>query len=670
MASTAEFSDSLPASLLRNRNFLLLWSAYAVSAMGDHLSEMAILKSQKAIDPSVDVTSLMARMTFMFFLPFFLLAPVTGALADWLPRRGLMITADLIRCIIMFGFASLIAWTKGWETWGLFLPLSFVGIFAAVFSPARSALLPTLIRPTQLNAANGMIGGMGIIATMAANVLGGFLARHYDPRVSFQIDAGTFLASALLLAWLRPPRRARLEPKTRTVQSALQGILDAYRYVRGHRRVVELLSIAALVWFCGPLVLSVLPAVVRDVYQGDYSTIGQYRALFGLGFVIGAITVTLLGNTLRSEIAITLGLLGVALGIGILASSAFLGFSTQVLAWIGAIGVVVAGTFAIGVMASVNALLQRTVSNRFRGRVFGVHDLCSVAALLAATGALGLPRDTRVDQWVGHILGGVAMATCVAGMITLKTRLQRGVLSPWLTLGEHLNDFLTKLLWRFERIGPSTVPRQGAVIIAANHTSAPDPLFLTAAAPYRVTSFMIAEEFARWPIIRFFVRVAECIPVTRAGQDTAAFKKAARHLEAGKALGIFIEGKIVRPGETPKPRDGVAMLARLTGAKVIPAHISGTQYRPTVIRGLLARHRARVRFGPAVDLSDLFSDRSDRDAIRAATQRIYAAIQALAPAPQSAAATAEPGGDGQVAKAPDLSPSPRTTATRESVLPP
>ncbi|MCH7632436.1 MAG: hypothetical protein IIB59_04405, partial [Planctomycetes bacterium] len=79
--------------LLGNTNFVLLLCAYAVSAMGDHLSEMALLKTRNALDTAVDVTPLTAQMTFMFFLPFFVLAPIAGGLADRWSRRGLMVAA-------------------------------------------------------------------------------------------------------------------------------------------------------------------------------------------------------------------------------------------------------------------------------------------------------------------------------------------------------------------------------------------------------------------------------------------------------------------------------------------------------------------------------------------------------------------------------------------------
>ena len=54
--------------LLRNRNFVFLWCAYAISAVGDHLSELAVLKTQNALSADVDITPLTARITFMFFI--------------------------------------------------------------------------------------------------------------------------------------------------------------------------------------------------------------------------------------------------------------------------------------------------------------------------------------------------------------------------------------------------------------------------------------------------------------------------------------------------------------------------------------------------------------------------------------------------------------------------
>ena len=79
---------TLPDLLFRNRNFVLLWAAYAVSAFGDHLSEMGLLDLQDALaEQRHDATRVQAVMLFAFMAPFFLLGPAMGWLADRLPRK-------------------------------------------------------------------------------------------------------------------------------------------------------------------------------------------------------------------------------------------------------------------------------------------------------------------------------------------------------------------------------------------------------------------------------------------------------------------------------------------------------------------------------------------------------------------------------------------------------
>lgn len=617
-------------SLLANRNFGLLMAAYGVSALGDHLSEVAILKTQNVLSDTVDATALNARMSFLFFLPFAPLAPFAGWLADRLPRRAVMITADLIRAVLMWFLASIIAFTAPWGTWGPFFPLLLAGAFAAMFSPARSAMLPSLVHPDQLARANGMIAGLGIIATMAANLLGGYLAKHYDPQVAFRWDAATFIASALFVLCIRPrTAHAHVPAKHR---SPIREISDGFRYAWFHKRVLQLLAVAALVWFCGALVNSVIPAVVRDVYHRDYQAMSGFRAFLGLGFIIGATIITMLGDALRSEVTITWAFYGISGAIAVFASSVFLPVSADTAFAIGAIGVVASGVFGVAVMASFEALLQRTVADRFRGRVFGVRDVCSISALLLSTGMLAVPQWTRVDRWVGWILLAVSVITATAAFVSLWVRLSSSNRGKRLTFAANWNEFIARFWWRLRREGPITVPHHGPVIVTANHRSTPDPLLIIASVRYRLISYIIADEYAHYPILRNFIRLAECIPVKRDTGDQSSTKAAIRHLRDGKALGIFIEGGIVEPGETPRPRDGVALLALRTGAKVIPAYISGVRYFPGIFRGLFARHHACVRFGKPVDLSE-FSDgeQSSKDSIRAATRKIYEAINALDP---------------------------------------
>lgn len=615
-----------PAGLFSNRGFLLLWAAYGISAAGDHIAEMAVLKALNAMgDPNA--TGLTAMLTFMFFVPFFVFGPFNGILADRLPRRGIMIAADLFRALIFFQFSFLLAFFADWGRFGHFMPFLMVGMFAALFSPARSALLPSLIRPDHLVRANAMISGLGVIASMAATLIGGYLADWYAPQITFNINALTFIGSACCLVFIHSPPGA---PRPTTSEGGLASLAAGVRYVREHRRVAQLIGVVVVVWLVGPTVVSSLPAIVRDAYQQtSYRQITLFRAFFGLGMVSGSLILTGLGSSLRSEIAITYSLFGVGTALVLMTTSVLAPIGTDVRYVLGGAAVMMAGIFGAGIMASYNALLQRIVPNRMRGRVFGLADLCSMGGLLLATGLLGIPNWPGLDRWVGWILLGTAMIPLWAGVVSLRTRLTHGQFSPRINFWWNATEFYCTWWFRLKREGICRIPTEGPVIVVANHTCPIDPLLLVAACRHRVLSFMVAREFSNPVIGRGLIRMLECIPVNRDGHDAAATRAALRHLKDGKALAVFIEGKIAKPGEVLEPKDGPALLALRTGAIVVPAFISGTIYTEGILQSFLVRHKARVRWGKPVDVREIAAGRDDKETVHEISRMLMSKIREL-----------------------------------------
>ncbi len=670
-------SDAPPDRLSRNMPFLLLWAAFGISAMGDHISEMAVLKWLNALD-APNLTQLQAMMQFTFFIPFFALGPLMGMLADRLPRRAIMIAADLIRVGIMLMFSYLLYIFAGsavqegtahleqmtpWQKLSAFMPLLFVGIFAAMFSPARVALLPTLVRPSQLVRANAMSSGLSVIASMIAVLIGGWLADNYAAIVAFRVDAATFFLSATLLFFIRPPKSETGRPPTRITLDAL---VQAIRYVMKHHRVAQLIGVAVVIWACGAAVRSTMPAMMRDVFERpEYIEISGLQARLGLGMLGGAVILTILGSSLRSELAISWSLVGMTGAIGLLAGLALFDDPTSLryvvgafrlwlggdpggdgleaftvlrmfdsMAWIkyhiGGVAVILAGTFAAGTLTGFNALMQRILPNRLRGRVFGLNSLCTTAGLLLTTGLLGVPDWGDIDAWIGIILLGIALVLAVTAILSIRIRLKSGRLPTHVQFWWNLNEFYCKFWFRFQRKGICTVPQEGPVIVVANHTCSIDPLLLTAGSPHRTIAFMMAREFYKLPLFGRLVRMIECIPVRRDGHETESTKAAMRHLKDGKVLGIFIEGRINAPDEEKTPKDGAALLASRTDATLVPAHISGTKYSPKVAPPFFWRHRAVVRYGKPIRPSEFFDNaKPGRDEIRRLTWHLFEHIQSL-----------------------------------------
>ena len=562
-------------------------------------------------------------MLFFFFLPYVLFGPLAGAVADRLPRRLIMIGADVLRGLIALGIPWFLLLVEDRSSWIMLLPIMGLGFFACFFNPARLSFVPQVVSNTHLTQANSLLNGLAPIAAILSFLVGSWMAGH-STTANFMSDAGTFFVSAILLGMIVSAKPQRLTEAPRRRISA--DIRSGFAYIRSHRLVWQLMIFTATFWTAAGIFKSSLTTVVFDWYQLEVFEWGVFQGCVGLGMMAGAVILTLVGDASKPHQNTIAALLGVGLMIGLfsLTRNPLLGGPL-------AVGV---GLFGVWIVISANTLIQRIVPDHARGKVFGIIDLVNMSGMLLATGILGDPFGVlnfqTLDQRIGSLLMILAVVMLFMGLLVWRYHFRRSARPFVVALPNALNQVVCKFWYRLRRQGPSTVPRQGGCIITANHVSSADPCLLMAAAPGRLCGWMIAREYYDMPLLKHLNRELESIAVRRDGKDVSATKQALRQLRAGKALGIFVEGRVMVPGSERELRDGVALLALRSEAQVIPAHISGIRYKDTVLKTFLSRHRVRVRYGRPVDLSE-FTDPRDRQQVQAATQKIWSAIQALAP---------------------------------------
>ena len=123
--------------------------------------------------------------------------------------------------------------------------------------------------------------------------------------------------------------------------------------------------------------------------------------------------------------------------------------------------------------------------------------------------------------------------------------------------------------------GADNLPAEGGVIVAANHMSNWDPPFL-ASFLKRPVGYMAKQELFEIPIFGTVIRWLFAFPVRRGAADRSAVKAAVNELRAGRCVGIFPEGTRSKDGEVHRFGAGVALLASMSGAPVLPAAIVGT----------------------------------------------------------------------------------------------
>ncbi|MBV6458703.1 MAG: hypothetical protein HONBIEJF_01839 [Fimbriimonadaceae bacterium] len=140
--------------------------------------------------------------------------------------------------------------------------------------------------------------------------------------------------------------------------------------------------------------------------------------------------------------------------------------------------------------------------------------------------------------------------------------------------------------------GRENVPPDGPLIVAPVHFSNLDPP-VVACAVVREISFMAKEELFKVPILGPWIRSLRAFPLKRGGQDMEALRKAISLLEEGKALLVFPEGTRGDGVNLGKLNTGIAVMAKRTGAKVLPIGIAGTH--GMLPRGSKWPKRGRIR---------------------------------------------------------------------------
>jgi len=135
---------------------------------------------------------------------------------------------------------------------------------------------------------------------------------------------------------------------------------------------------------------------------------------------------------------------------------------------------------------------------------------------------------------------------------------------------------LFRLFFRLSGQGLANVPAEGPVIVAGNHASFIDPAVLGSLFP-RPVHFLINASVWRKTAMNWFFRGMRSIPIDRDGRPTRdAIQMALHRLKQGRVVGIFPEGGRVDGGGLEDALAGVALLARRSGAQVVPAGLAGT----------------------------------------------------------------------------------------------
>jgi 1-acyl-sn-glycerol-3-phosphate acyltransferase len=167
---------------------------------------------------------------------------------------------------------------------------------------------------------------------------------------------------------------------------------------------------------------------------------------------------------------------------------------------------------------------------------------------------------------------------------------------------------IAKALFRLRVSGADSVPRVGAAIVAANHTSYLDPI-IVGVAIRRPVHFMAKEELFRFGPFGWLLRQYQVFPVSRRRIDHQAMKRAVSLLQRGEVVVIFPEGTRGNGIRLRPARPGIGLIAARSRVPVIPLFHQGTEKALPRGAWFPKPHRVSVKFGKPLYFGEIDAGR-------------------------------------------------------------
>jgi MFS family permease len=395
------------APLRRSRDLRCLVLGELVSALGTQLTTVAVpYQVYQLTRSSLDVG--LVSLTQLF--PLIAGSLLGGSLVDAIDRRRVLMAAQVLMAGCSAGLA--VNADLGTSLWPLFVLPALAAGFAGLDDAGRSAIVPNLVRRSEVSAANAIFQALFQFGLVAGPAVAGLLLAGAGVRFVYWMDVASFgvsLVAASLLSPQPPPAVAGVKG-ARPHRPGLRSIVEGLGFVRGRQAIqgAYLIDVNAMV-FGMPRAL--FPALAATRYGGGVRVLGLLYAAPGAGALLGALTTGWVSRIKRQGLAVIVAVIVWGVAITCFGLVPWLPVALALLA--------VAGWADVISAVFRNTIIQLAVPDALRGRLSGLQ-----IAVVTGGPRIGDLESGAVAAGFGDtvsvVSGGLA---CVAGALVLARML-------------------------------------------------------------------------------------------------------------------------------------------------------------------------------------------------------------------------------------------------------
>lgn len=383
------------AEVLRNRQFVSLWTGQILSQLADkvfYVLMVVLVTTGSAAHSSVSL------LTIIYTLPAVFFGSVAGVFVDRWDKRLILIGSNIGRALFLMAMPA----GGPHLVLGVYVVAFAVSTIMQFFAPAEVAMLPAIVDKRLLLPANSLFTTTMITSIIVGFAVGDPLLSLFGLRYGHWAVAAMYLLSAGCIVLVR---RTPQEPPKET--HFLREFKEGLSYVWHHTDTMHAMLRLIILFSAFAAVTVLVIGFVRDALELPERYFGYILAVAGVGMAIGAGIVGRYGGLWNRNRVVFVGFLIMGWQLVSLAHASSLAV-TMVLA-------VFTGVGAALVAVPLQALLQETVPESLRGKVFGVQNMLINLASTVPMALAGVLADALGVRWVVFLTGILVLVGSLLG---------------------------------------------------------------------------------------------------------------------------------------------------------------------------------------------------------------------------------------------------------------